>query len=202
MTPLAKTLIHELRHNRYMRDNWDMSSWVENVNSPPSEQWGNVCGTVGCIAGSAMLLSGKWKAADLLTQERENERSGEFFVKTAAELLEIPFTQTATDLFIPSLCIDRTSKHTNPSYIETLLRAWDLPIDTAWDYLPTQARPRLETVNQMKAWANSYFDHSREIMYSNRVFEHATPDRAAYALERITRDEIPYCNWAEAFENA
>lgn len=181
MTPIAEELIRRLRHDPETRGGFKITSWE----SP------NVCGTVRCIAGMAVHLA----RDPSRTAERQTLRyfdemdisEHRKYIAAGAKLLGIPFVRTARDLFMPWEARDH------------LLSSWEAFVNSpeSLDF-PEQARPDLSTVRKMKQWAQDM----KAIPVSSAWEYFITPDRAAYALERITKDEIPYCNWAEAFENA
>ena len=135
------------------------------------------CGTVGCIAGTVIYMLGQERGR--LVEGDPFETAAAVFgwpdiVRAGQEALGIEFYETADHLFLPRRMAGK-------------LLAPELQ---AFDYLPSQARPDLSTVAKMQTWARSYEAGS------------IGPDRAAFALERVVRDGVPYCNWAEAFEAA
>ena len=176
MTPIAEELIRRLRYDPETRGEFDISTWEDR----------RECGTVRCIAGSAVHLARDpsplgerqilWDHSLYLTPTAQS------YTELAAKLLGIPFMRTARDLFMPWEAGHRVGYHG----------------DRAFDSYPEQARPDLSTIEKMRRWAAEV----SSIPAGNAWQSCITPDRAAYALERVTKDEIPYCNWAEAFENA
>lgn len=181
MNEIAAKLIHDLRYDAFTRQHFDIEVWGSSN-----------CGSVGCIAGTAVLMAcgvPEQRGPVFLTANKrlcnivgkrfteDGYPSFDNMIIKGAEVLGITEVRTAHDLFVPW---DHASK----------LRCAH---SGAFDYLPTQARPSLETVEQMVRWAEDL---------SSDNPHNITPDRAAYALERIVRDEVPYCNWAEAFEKA
>ncbi len=165
MTPIAQKLINNLRHDPHTRKHFSISEW----------EGAGTCGTVGCIAGTAIYMLGQERGRLVEGDPLETANLLGFLdiIQAGQEMLGIEFYETAKQLFVP------------------LKLAWDFrDRRDPFAYLPTQARPGLSTVAKMIAWAESYY------------WEGVTPDRAAFALERIVRDGVPYCNWAEAFEAA
>lgn len=175
MTQLALDLIHALRHSPATQKHFRMNTWVHQRSD---------CGTMGCIAGTACLMSDLDKEEVFAAASCSDD---DYFITNAQRLLGIPFTQTAEDLFIP------------PHQAQRLLR-----ISRPFQYLPEQAMPPAETVAAMKKFAESFEDQKSAFpsINSYQMFAEITPQRAAFALERLVKDEMPYCNWAEAFEKA
>lgn len=182
-TTLAKQIVHDLRHDEETRRSFSMDSWIG------KGTWG----TVGCIAGTALMraydefysdseglpLHSGFEKIRAMTRRPVGECSRfapHPIVETAQALLGIEFTETAWDLFVPCQNIDFS------------------PESRHFEYLPTQARPDLSTIDEMRRWAKKMENYP---LYASPVF---TPDVAAYALERVAIDGVPYCNWAEAFE--
>lgn len=62
-----------------------------------------------------------------------------------------------------------------------------------FEYLGENERPSRDYVKEMQEWAKNI---------NARSYPAFTPDRCALALERVTRDEIPYVDWKHAFEHA
>ena len=134
------------------------------------------CNTVGCIAGTAIFMEMVDLNLHLGGEERLKNRQIKLgrYSQDGQRILGIPYYETASHLFIPL--------H-SASLIENLG-------PEVFSYLPTQARPDQSTFERILSWAKNPF--SGEI----------TPDRAALALERIVKDEIPYCDWSYAMEHA
>lgn len=180
LNPIAENLLHDLRYNRHTRNHFAMNRWESSS-----------CKTVGCLAGTAIaihhLSQGKCIAPIFLPDGREDYSS------YGRKILGISQRATANDLFLPHEALIKVVRYGRHRF----------------KYLPTQARPALETVESMKKWAKSQgvrkniidlWDMS--IFLSTEFMANITPDRAAYALERVLKDEIPYVNWQEAFEKA
>ena len=163
LNPIAEKLIHDLRYDAHTREHFSISSWTGR----------GTCNTVGCIAGTAILMSLGDKYLDDPAEIRFHMSGAGSYIAAGARILGIAEHQTAKDLFLPWEAADSILKF-GPAH---------------FDYLPTQARPDLSTVARMKVWARK------------RLYTDHTPDRCALALERIVRDEIPYCDWAYAMEN-
>jgi hypothetical protein len=178
MTPIAEQLIYSLRHDAFTRKHFDISDWSTDT-----------CNTVGCIAGTAVFM-------EMGDELREYTHGGfrlntylkkkKIVVTTAGQrILGIPFRATALDLFLPDEWCRKLVNHGMGRF----------------KYLPEQARPDLDTAAKMKSFAKEYnIDNPLEGAFG--LSGHVGPDHAALALERIVKDEIPYCDWAYAFEHA
>jgi len=170
MTPIAEQLIHNLRHDSYTRQHFSITAW----------RGKNTCNTVGCIAGTALIMSGDWKTVGGVLNPKNF--FGEF-VSNARLVLGIEFHDTAFDLFLPNGWTRR---------VRGKLWYYDFterPISLDYSYLPEQARPSPDYVAEMREWTEN-FDND------------VTPDQAARALELVTKDELPYCDWKRAVEEA
>lgn len=209
----AKELIYNLRNDYLTRKHFNMGSWTSSH-----------CNTVGCIAGTAVAMAvdrkfrinsatepgtirrhaGLLVISDLVdTNNPEchdlNNVVDWSYSRLAEHFLNIPFKRTADDLFQP------------PNQAERLvynIHSGRHP----FDYLPDQARPAEETVEAMRKWAKGWCGSTKErevregldydASWVSHMYEAVTPNQAAFALERVVIDEVPYANWAEAFENA
>lgn len=179
-TEIAKQLIYDLRNDEFTREHFSIRSWNGK----------GTCGTVGCIAGTAVAMAGLWKPSEVnVFGERVRFQLGDInrpinIIEDARKALGLPDTETARDLFLPMQWPDMFREG------RKLYTADGIPYHVApYSHLPSQARPALETVEQMKAWASLWCG-----------FLSVTPDEAANALEQVTVDEIPYVNWKRAVE--
>ena len=169
-TDIAKQLIYDLRNDAHTREHFSIVNWHGK----------NTCGTVGCIAGTAVYRD-KQTSEDRHIAEILKEENGNFFIDKGQEILGIPYRETARHLFIPTAWIDDLRYEHEP-----------------FDFLPAQAQPVLDTVNDMKQWAETF----RMYSYTESMRMLNKPDMCANALEQVTVEELPYVNWKRAYENA
>ncbi len=184
MNGLAKQLIDDMRHNKYVRAHFNMLYYHGR----------NRCNTVGCIAGTAIYMSNTKIGIDkagiarlsmiLAAHGTSAIEDGELVY--AQKLLGINHTKTAIDLFMPW----EQMKALQPSTKYFPRGRVPRPADH-FDYLSHNERPDLDTVRKMIQWAR----------LRENVSIDPSVDQAALALERVVRDEIPYCNWAEAYDS-
>lgn len=165
INPLAAGLIRDLRHDAHTREHFSIYSWDGK----------GTCGTVGCIAGTALVRAYgiRWCSRPKASNERLHE--GEFpyssYIEGGMAVLGLPSLQVAKQLFLPS-----TDWH------HPLLRNGH----AFFDYLSHNEHPDLDSVEKMIAWARN----CRSPTY--------TPDACANAFEAVLLHERGYIDWAEA----
>ena len=178
-TEIAKQLIYNLRNDDHVREHFSISSWAGK----------KTCGTVGCIAGTALVMAGLWEASrvnfdDEPTLHTSNFKHGDL-VSSGQGVLGIEFEKTADHLFMPF------------NVFGYEVTAYNLTQDRhPFLYLPKNAQPQFDTIQDMLDFYKS-LDKEGEC-----ITQKITPDHAAHALEQVTVDEIPYVNWKRAFEEA
>lgn len=161
---LAASIIHDLRHDLHTREHFYIYAW----------EGRKTCGTVGCIAGTAILRVYPQEERDCL---QWNLRGGDL-VGTAVELLGLPTRAVGNCLFIPG-----------DNWIDPILEKGK---EADWLVaLGDNERPDLETVAKMVAWVKTV-DRFRESNFG--------PTACANALESVLKHERQYVDWAEAHE--
>lgn len=163
-----ETMINVLRNSPNIRQSFDMSSYIALNTFNPH----NVCGTVGCIAGKAVMLFERDLLLDL-KQRNEDIYENIYFMVRGATLLGITAIN-ASHLFTPDM--------------------WqrDVMNDYTWESLSHNERPNLDTVAKMKAFADSWG-------LSANICESIGPDQAANALSGLL-SHPGYVDWREAVE--
>ena len=179
-TEIAKQLIYNLRNDNHVREHFSIRHW----------EGKGTCGTVGCIAGTALVMARLWEPTyyshflgELVLDSDDFEYDN--FTKEGQKVLGLEFRQTAMHLFIPDTVFDGRAGSYNLSQEHH-----------PFLYLSQNAQPQFETIEAMLEFYKSLDAEGYSI--SQKV----TPDRAAHALEQVTVDEIPYVDWKRAFEEA
>lgn len=171
---LAKQLIHDLRFDAHTREHFSITSW----------EGRGTCGTVGCIAGTAILRAAanagfvrvfSPRGAEKYVGDAENflsPRDGTY-IQTGARLLGME-KSIAGQLFIPG-----------DDWVDPLQRyGADAEFITR---LSHNERPDVSTVDKMIAWAN------------NMPPDAWHPTHCANALENLLGNERRYVDWAEVW---
>jgi len=176
LTPAAFELIRDLRGDAYVREHFSMMSWM-NIDAP--------CGTIGCIAGTALMQKG----VDI------HRMQNAMIVKRAADHLGIDYLDVAKQLFQPW--------------------HWSAVVEKAFPDLNENARPsanrlvKMRTFNQrhirpnIVGFPSSPGEIERDFAYAWSVVQSRDPrlfltaDAAANALERL-QDHETFVDWAEA----
>jgi hypothetical protein len=172
MNELAQKLFHDLRFDPHTRKHFNISSW----------SGGGTCGTVGCIAGTAILRAVPAAAvsgADILWSSKDvpgfdTDKWGYGHSSLGAYLLGLSSVKLAEQLFLP-------------------LSEWTSPLVSCGDQakfiasLSHNERPDLSSVEKMVAWAKAM---------PPRRFH---PTHCANALENVLTKERQYVDWAEAW---
>ena len=178
MTPVAKELIHRLRHDDHVRSHFDMSDWIQ----------AKGCRTVGCIGGQAMLIANHpvlKKVLTIVNSFEEADEKARLILQTTSEILGLEYP-VAPALFMPWewsrwLCSDGATSFKDKDF------------KALWARKPNY-RCDLTTLEKMKKWAR---DRDYDI-----DSDEVTPDRAAHALEAVIEDHPGYVDWQRAFEEA
>lgn len=179
---IAGQLIHDLRHDAHTRKHFNISSWN-----------GKTCGTVGCIAGTAIYrtviknLKAEGKSWDEFPStsslsdpllKMAVKITGEYGYDVAGmKILNLPNREVANQLFIPRM-----------HWFTPILN--EAPI---FSKLSENERPNLDTVEKMIAFA-------KEVESSNNLYiKILNPSHCANALEDVLKHERLYVDWAEAW---
>lgn len=173
MNDLARKLIHDLRFDAHTREHFNISSWGGN----------GTCGTVGCIAGTALV-----RAYGLTFLNSSGDYTGgEFpwgYSRSAAGVLGLSKVSgffdeiyVADQLFIPLMYWASPLKK-NGADADFLKR------------LGHNERPDLSTVEKMVSFAHAL---------PNTAFH---PTHCANALENVIEHGREYVDWAEAWVEA
>lgn len=182
LTPIAEKLIHNLRHDANTRMHFSITYWAGK----------GTCGTVGCLAGTAIAMSNRFASDKDWQDQREKQTailgfsSGSSNVEDGMKILGLPDKSAAEMLFMPrGMWLD--------PLIERRERPWYLD---PYRHLSGNAKPSSDYVEEMVDWAMQY----RGTHFDEYI--NGYPERAARALELVTKDEVPYVDWKRAFEEA
>lgn len=169
LTPTAEWLIDALQNDPKVAEHFSISSW----------EGKNTCGTVGCIAGTAVAHHYQFKDSDNLAVKysifARNEYSplmycdvpGKHMTALGAKVLGLGIP-TATHLFIPM--------------------RWrvDLMDEMPFPHLTARQRPTAERIELMREFT------------LNWVHYYITAPQAGRALKSVLVDEVPYVDWRRA----
>jgi len=177
LSNIAHELIERLRTDEHTRRHFDIKYWEGN----------NTCGTVGCIAGTAIAMEHKFVSYRAWNQQFLEKLPTESNTAEGARILGIDNHRTAAQLFIP-------------------LDMWFQPLTMGNDlffYLEGNEKPTVDYVKQMRNWARNQtpFDYRLVDPISDRPRPHPdifTPDACANALEQL--DEVPFVDWMRAIK--
>lgn len=176
-----------LRSDEYAKlFRFDMDTWSDDTDD-------EVCGTVGCIAGTIVNV-------ELLPFGAKKVHQQGLTAVTARGILGLD-QRTADHLFIPSSWVLYLSPHIEGP--EWLKAAGQAP--GTFDNLSSNLRPSLNTVAEMKAWAESFFWPKLQTTYDGNgdLGSYRSIDRfgAANVLDGLL-NHPGYVDWREAFEPA
>lgn len=149
---------------------FDMSEWAKE----------ELCGTVGCIAGTAIFLNDPIRFKSLLHSYGDftPENHNVYFVGKGAELLGIEMP-VARHLFMPQIWV------------------YDLHDGAyAWHYEKVWThnyRADLNTIKKMVDWAGDW--RGPDLVNS------VTRQHAIEAIKQTAIDKEPYMDWQKVFEN-
>lgn len=181
MTNIARELVHNLRHDPHVRRHFSIVSWDGK----------GTCGTVGCIAGTAVAMQQQLTPWDNLrkiytatagaaTAATKGDWGTFGRVGVGARILGLD-PELARQLFLPD--------------------NWLLGLSMPTVYPPLfilpdaghNRKPSAEYIEELKAWAVA--QDAVEFIKS------CTPDASANALEDLL-DGQPYVDWKSAIEQA
>lgn len=174
MNKIAEQLIHDLRFDANTREHFSITSW-----------WGKgSCGSIGCIAGTAIVrafgvkfhgihlpetpeMNAAWKSWD--------GKDIGYFTKIGASALGIKDFGVASQLFQPTSnwCEPLRFSRAKAEFITRLSH---------------NERPDLSSIEKMILWA------------ANIPEKPFHPTACANALENVLKHERLYVDWAEAHE--
>lgn len=172
MNKLAQKLIHDLRFDAHTRGHFSISSWSGK----------NSCGTVGCIAGTAIMRAVPkavlvnqnvlWSVGDV--PGFDPDEWGYSHDSLGSYILGLPSRRVGAQLFLPW-----------EKWISPLLESGGAARFIT--DLSHNERPSLDTIGKMVMWANA--------LPSNAYH----PTHCANALENLLTKERQYVDWAEAW---
>lgn len=171
LNPIAEQLIHDLRFDDHTREHFDIGAW----------EGKGTCGTVGCIAGTAIALEHRF--VEWGNFKRQAVCLKRTYASEGARVLGLS-ERVADQLFVPVTC-----------WFEPLWK------NILFEEYSHNERPSDQYIDELKQWAKEVDIVS---CYTGNCtgpdFDKYTPSICAHALEQVTKYEQPYVDWKRAFE--
>lgn len=187
MTPVAAELIHRLRNDKFTRNHFNMGVWINEG-----------CGTVGCLAGTAMLIEAdegkRYDEVRLLLSRANNSflpGCSHTVIQGASRILGLD-QRAGRELFLPGTFAYNVTVEDTVTTLPERDAPWLLEHPYYMETYGPNERPGAEQVRALVKWG-IYFRRNR---FTSRL----GPDECADALERTLMNESPYARWAAAEE--